>query len=57
MASYLDNKENNVDSELRKMLPSLRFNFNNMIARTVDKVATREIHEQKQIIQRVRGGA
>ena len=25
-----------------------------MIARAVDKVATREIHEQKQMIQRVR---
>lgn len=54
VAGYLADKDNCVDSELRKMIPGLRFNFNNMIARAVDKVATREIHEQKQMIQRVR---
>ena len=54
VAEYLADKDNCVDSELRKMIPGLRFNFNNMIARAVDKVATREIHEQKQMIQRVR---
>ena len=54
VAGYLADKDNGVDLELRKMIPGLRFNFNNMIARAVDKVATREIHEQKQMIQRVR---
>ncbi len=35
------------------MLPGLRFSFNSMIARAVDKIATREPHEQKAMVQRV----
>lgn len=50
---YLDGPGKQVDEALRAMLPGLRFSFNNMIARAVDKIATREPHEQKAMVQRV----
>ncbi len=51
---YLDGSGREVEAALRKMLPGLRFNFNAMIARAVDKIAGREPHEQKAMVQRVR---
>lgn len=53
VARYLENEGKEVDKVLREMLPGLRFNFNNMIARAVDKIATREAHEQKAMVARV----
>ena len=50
---YLDGPGKPVDEALRAMLPGLRFSFNSMIARAVDKIATREPHEQKAMVQRV----
>ncbi|CAI8771049.1 hypothetical protein [Methylococcus capsulatus] len=50
---YLDGPGKTVDEALRDMLPGLRFSFNTMIARAVDKIATREPHEQKAMVQRV----
>lgn len=50
---YLDGPGKDVDAALRKMLPGLQFRFSNMIARAVDKIATREPHEQKAMVQRV----
>jgi hypothetical protein len=50
---YLDGPGKAVDENLRAMLPGMRFSFNNMIARAVDKIATREPHEQKAMVQRV----
>lgn len=50
---YLDGPGKSVDEALRNMLPGLRFSFNNMIARAVDKIATREPHEQKAMVLRV----
>lgn len=50
---YLDGPGKTVDEALRDMLPGLRFTFNSMIARAVDKIATRETHEQKAMVQRV----
>jgi hypothetical protein len=50
---YLDGPGKDVDTALRKMLPGLQFRFSNMIARAVDKIATREPHEQKAMVQRV----
>lgn len=50
---YLDGPGKPVDEALREMLPGLRFSFNTMIARAVDKIATREPHEQKAMVQRV----
>lgn len=50
---YLDGPGKSVDEALRAMLPGMRFSFNNMIARAVDKIATREPHEQKAMVQRV----
>lgn len=50
---YLDGPGKGVDAALRKMLPGLRFSFNNMIARAVDKIATREPHEQRAMVERV----
>ncbi|WP_404360504.1 hypothetical protein [Methylotuvimicrobium sp. KM1] len=50
---YLDGPGKSVDEALRAMLPGLRFSFNNMIARAVDKIATRDTHEQKAMVQRV----
>ena len=49
----LDGEGKAVEEALREMLPGLRFSFNNMIARQVDKIATREQHEQKAMVQRV----
>lgn len=51
---YLDGDGKPVDNALREMLPGLRFTFNSMIARAVDKIATREPHEQKAMVQRVK---
>ncbi|MCB1106150.1 MAG: hypothetical protein KDK74_15595 [Cephaloticoccus sp.] len=50
---YLDGPGKAVDDALRAMLPGMRFSFNNMIARAVDKIGTREPHEQKVMVQRV----
>lgn len=50
---YLDGPGKEVEIALRDMLPGLRFSFNSMIARAVDKIATREPHEQKAMVQRV----
>lgn len=50
---YLDGPGKPVDDALRDMLPGLRFSFNHMIARAVDKIATREAHEQKAMVLRV----
>ena len=50
---YLDGPGKDVETALRDMLPGLRFSFNSMIARAVDKIATREPHEQKAMVQRV----
>lgn len=50
---YLEGPGKGVDAALREMLPGLRFSFNSMIARAVDKIATREPHEQKAMVQRV----
>jgi hypothetical protein len=50
---YLDGPGKDVETALREMLPGLRFSFNSMIARAVDKIATREPHEQKAMVQRV----
>lgn len=50
---YLDGPGKDVDKALRAALPGLKFSFGNMIARAVDKIATREPHEQKAMVQRV----
>lgn len=50
---YLDGPGKAVDEALREMLPGLRFSFNRMIAHAVDKIATRETHEQKEMVARV----
>ena len=50
---YLDGPGKEVETALRNMLPGLRFSFNSMIARAVDKIATREPHEQRAMVQRV----
>lgn len=50
---YLDGPGKPVDEALRAMLPGMRFSFNSMIARAVDKIATREPYEQKAMVQRV----
>jgi hypothetical protein len=50
---YLDGPGKPVDEALREMLPGMRFSFNSMIARAVDKIATREPYEQKAMVQRV----
>lgn len=53
VSRYLEGSGKAVDEVLREMLPGLRFSFNNMIARAVDKIATRETHEQKEMVNRV----
>lgn len=50
---YLDGPGKEVEKALRDMLPGLRFSFNGMIARAVDKIATREAYEQKAMVERV----
>jgi len=51
---YLDGPGEAVEKALRAMLPGLRFSYNTMIARAVDKIATREPREQRDMVQRVR---
>lgn len=50
---YIDGPGRAVDKALRGMLPGLRFDFNRMVARAVDDIATREVSEQKAMVQRV----
>lgn len=50
---YMDGPGKPVDKALRDMLPGLRFDFNRMVARAVDDIATREVPEQKAMVQRV----
>lgn len=52
--SYLQGPGHEVEKALREMLPGLRFSFNHMIARAVDKIATREGHEQRAMVERVK---
>lgn len=54
VSRYLEGSGKAVDEALREMLPGLRFSFNRMIAHAVDKIATRETHEQKEMVHRVR---
>lgn len=51
---YLDGPGKGVDEALRAMLPGLRFTFSSMVARAVDRIATREAPEQKAMVQRVK---
>lgn len=51
---YLDGPGKAVDEALRAMLPGLRFSFNHIIARAVERIATRETHEQKAMVARVK---
>jgi hypothetical protein len=51
---YLDGEGKGVDAALRTMIPNLRFSFNNMIARAVDQITSRETHQQKAMVERVR---
>lgn len=50
---YLAGNGKSVDAALRAMLPGLQFNYNKMIARSVDSIATREPHQQKAMVERV----
>lgn len=53
LSRYLENEGKEVEKILRSILPGLRFNFNKMIASAVDKIATREAHEQKAMVEQV----
>lgn len=54
IARYLEKDGKAVDEALREILPRLRFSFNKMISAAVDKIATRETHEQKAMVERVK---
>jgi len=51
---YLDSEGKGVDAALRGMIPNLRFSVNSMIARVVNEITDREIHQQKAMVERVR---
>lgn len=53
IARYLEKDGKAVDEALREILPGLRFSFNKMISAAVDKIATRETHEQRAMVERV----
>ena len=54
ISKYLKKEEGKaVDEALREILPGLRFSFNKMISAAVDKITTRELHEQKAVVERV----
>lgn len=42
-----------IDITLREILPNMRFSFNLMIKNAVDKIATREVDEQRKMVKRV----
>ena len=54
IARYLEKDGKAVDEALRGILPGLRFSFNKMISAAVDKIATREPHEQRAMVERVK---
>jgi len=54
VSRYLEKEGAEVNAALRAMLPGLRFSFSNMIARQVEKIATREVHEQKEMVSRIK---
>jgi len=51
---YLKDEGKGVDAALRSMIPNLRFSFNGMIARAVEQITSREPHQQKMMVDRVR---
>ncbi|MDP8175655.1 hypothetical protein [Phocoenobacter skyensis] len=54
IAIYLQTDEGKeIDQKLRKILPNLKFSFNNMIKNAVDKIVARDTHEQKEMVSRV----
>jgi len=54
ITQFVNGEGKAVSEALRTLLPNLRFTFNSMIARAVDAIATRDVSEQRKMIQRVR---
>lgn len=53
VANYSLNEGKEVDTMLRAMLPNLRFSFSSMITHAMDKIVTRDIGEQKALIDKL----
>lgn len=46
-----DGKE--VDEVLRGILPNLRFTFTTLISKSIERITTREVHEQRALVERL----
>ena len=53
ISNYAENEGKQVDSKLRETLPNLRFTFSTIITQAIDRITTRDIQEQRQMITRL----
>ena len=53
IANYAENEGQEVDQKLRKFLPNLRFTFSSIITQAIEKITTRDISEQRHMIERL----
>lgn len=53
VSNYSLNEGKEVDNKLRTMLPNLRFAFSSMITHAMDKIVTRDIVEQRELIRKL----
>ncbi len=53
ISNYTENEGKEIDKKLREVLPNLRFTFSTIITQAIERITTRDVHEQKQMIQRL----
>ena len=53
ISNYAENEGQEVDQKLRKFLPNLRFTFSSIITQAIEKITTRDISEQRHMIERL----
>lgn len=53
IATFAKSEGKEIDDALRGILPNLRFTFTTLISRSIDRVTTREVHEQRTLVERL----
>lgn len=53
IATFAKTDGKDLDDMLRSILPNLRFTFATLISRSIERITTREVHEQRALIERL----
>lgn len=51
ISNYAENEGKDIDKKLREVLPNLRFTFSTIITQAIERITTRDIQEQRQLIK------